>query len=107
MQPVPFTWLCKLKPCDADGKEFMEKARCCVRGDRQLAYVDHVPSSINAPVASHDSIRKLIALAASEASYLEGVDVSNAYIFRELDVPIIMEQTTDSSQEVVKPGVCL
>ncbi len=41
MQPVLFTWVFKLKLCDAEGKKFIEKARCCVRGDRQLTYVDY------------------------------------------------------------------
>jgi len=82
----------------------MEKARCCLRGDRQLAYVDYDPTNIYAPVASHDSIRMLIALAAGEDAYLEGADVSNAYLYGDLKVPIIMAQPTNSSQTPDKPG---
>ena len=60
MRPVPYTWVFKSKPLDATGKNFMEKARCCLRGDQQLEYVDYDPSNIYAPVASHDAIRMLI-----------------------------------------------
>ncbi len=42
--------LLRLKPLDADGKNLMEKDRCYVRGDRQLAYVDYDPYTIYAPV---------------------------------------------------------
>ncbi len=97
MQSVPFTWVFKLKPCDAEGKEFIEKARCCVRGNRQLAYVDYDTSNIYAPVASHDSIRMLFALVASEESYLEGADLSNTYLYGDHNSPILMEQPTNSS----------
>ncbi len=93
-----------MKPCDAEGKKFIEKARCCVRGNRQLAYVYYDSSNIYAPVASHDSTHMLLAIAASEEIYLEVVDVSNAYLYGDLDVPIFMEQPTDSSQKLVLPG---
>ena len=60
-----------------------------------------------APVASHDSIRYLIAISAAENSTLEGADISNAYLYGNLDVPIIMEQPTESSQLPAMPGyVC-
>ena len=72
MKPVPYTWVFKVKPLDAEGNKFIEKALCCVRGDRQMAYVDYDPTNIYAPVASHDSIRMLLALAVSENLYLEG-----------------------------------
>ena len=89
---------------DAQGKNFLEKARCCLRGDKQLAYIDYDPSNIYAPVASHDAIRLLIAIAAAENAQLEGADVSNAYLYGELDIPIIMQQPTDSSQKPAMPG---
>ncbi len=91
MQPVRFTWVFKLKPCDAEGKNFIEKARCCVRGDCPLFYVDYDTSNIYAPASPHDSIHMLFALAASDESYLEGAYVSNAYLYEDLDFPIIME----------------
>ncbi len=82
----------------------MEKACCCARGDRQLAYLDYDPSNIYAPVPSHESIRMLISLAASQDINLEGANVTNAYLYGDLDIPILMQQPTDSSQELAKPG---
>ncbi len=46
----------------------------------------------------------LLAIEASEESYLEGADTSNAFLYGNLDVPIIMEQPTDSSQLTAMPG---
>lgn len=43
----------------------------------------------------------LVAYAAANDLVLEGADISNAYLFGNLDVPIIMEQPTDSSQRAV------
>ena len=61
-----------------------------------------------APVAAHESIRMLLSIAASLGLILEGGDVSNAYLNGWLDVPIIMEQPTDSSGRELYPGmVCL
>ena len=68
----------------------MRKARCYVRSDRQLAYVDYDPSNIYAPVALHDSICMLIAVDASQDLSLKGADMSNAYLYGEQDVLIVM-----------------
>ena len=102
--PVPFTWEFKLKPLDTQGKTFLENARCCMRGDRQLAYVDYDPTNFFASVASHDSIRILLSIAASENIVLREVDVSNSYLYGDMDFPIIMQQPTESSQREAKPG---
>ena len=104
LNPVPFTWVFKRKILDTEGKKFMEKALCCVRGDCQLAYVDYDPENIYEPVTSQDSIRMLIALPASQDVSLEGADVSNAYLYGDLDISIIMEQPTDSTQVPAMPG---
>ena len=69
---------------------------------------DFDPEELYAPVAAHESIRMLIALAALLDLILEGGDISNAYLNGWLDVPIIMEQPTDSSGREAYPGmVCL
>ncbi len=56
----------------------MENASCCVRSDLQMAYVDYNLPHIYALVASHDSIRMLVLLVASQYINLEGADASNA-----------------------------
>ncbi len=45
----------------------------------------------------------LTGLAASEKIHLEVADMNNDYIYGDLDVPIIMKQPTDSSQELDMP----
>lgn len=49
----------------------------------------------------------LIAYAAANKILVEGASISNAYLFGNLDIPIIMGQPTDSSQKQKYPGnVC-
>ena len=103
MEPVPYTWVFKQKPLDAEDKKFIGKARCCLRGDRQMIYLDYDSMNVYALVASYDSIRMLISLSAAVGLFLEGAGVRNAYLYGDLDIPIIMEQPTDSSQIQAKP----
>ncbi len=67
-----------------------------------MIYVDYDPMNVYAPVASHDSIRMLISLSTAAGSFLEGADVSNAYLYGDTDIPIIMEHPTGSSQVQAK-----
>ena len=104
MKPVPFTWVFKSKQIDSEGKKFLEKARCCLRGDLQKPYIDFNPEALYAPVA-HESIRVLIACSAGERrTFIEGSDIDNAYLYGKLDIPIIMERSTDSSQNLARLG---
>ena len=96
MKSVPFNWILKIKPLDSEGKKFKEKAPCCLRGDRQQAYVDYDPTNVHAPIASNGSIRMVLAIAAAQNLILEGPDITNAYLYGDIDVHIIMGQPTDS-----------
>lgn len=97
MNVLPFTWVFRIKPLDATGKTVLYKARCCVRGDYQLAYFDFDPFTTYAPVASHEGIRILLAYAAARRLIVEGGDVSNAYLFGDIDCPVYIEQPTNST----------
>ncbi len=104
MELVPYSWVFKQKPLDAEDKKFIGKARCCLRGDLQIIYLDYGSMNVNAPVASYDSISLLISLSAAPKLFLEGAGVSNSYLYGDLDIPIIMKQPMDSSQIQAKPG---
>ena len=57
--------------------------------------------ALYAPVATHESRRELIAYSAIERKKLiEGADIEDAYLYRKLNVPIITEQQTNSSQQL-------
>lgn len=59
-------------------------------------------------MASHEAIRLLLAFAAGEGHIIEGADIGNAYLYGDIDVPIIIEQPTDSYGIETFPGmVCL
>ena len=90
----------------------MEKARCCLRGDKRRAFIDYDPENIHASVASHTSIRMLLSIIAASIGHsnqiqLKGSDINNAYLYGILDVPIIMAHPTNSTQKQTMPGyVC-
>lgn len=88
-------------------KELYWKARCCIRRDLEDPSFDFNADDLCAPVASHGSIRILLAISASMIFILEEEDVANAYLCTEFDVPIIMEQPRNSSGNEAYPGhVC-
>jgi len=66
--------------------------------------VDFDPDATYAPVARHEKIRMMINFAAAEGLILEGADISNAYLYGGMGVPILIEQPTDSSQLEARPG---
>ena len=58
-------WTFKSKYIDPTRKRYICKTRWVARGDRQLPNIDYDPDGLYAPVASHDSIRLLIAICAA------------------------------------------
>ena len=108
MKPVPFKWAFRAKAVNADRMMYLYKARCNLRGDLQEAGVDFDPDALYAPVAGHESILLLFNYSAAEGLDVEGCDVDNAYVNGFIDIPVIMEQPTDSSRRLAMPGyVCL
>ena len=107
MNIIKHKWIFRKKPLDAEGKTFLPKARCVARGDLQEAYIDFNPDALYAPVAAHESIRIILAYAASHNLIVEGGDISNAYLYGEIDTTIHMDQPTNYSGKERKPGhVC-
>lgn len=107
MSLLPFTLVFRLKPLDEDENLVLCKARCCVRGDLQEALLDYGPEATYAPVASHESIGTLLAIAAQDGLIAEGGDVENAYLYGDIDAEFIIEQPTNSSGKEYHPGkVC-
>ena len=104
MNIIKYKWVFKKKPLDAKGKSYLPKARCVARGDLQEAYIDFDPTNLYAPVAAHESLRLILAYAASTNLILEGGDISNAYLYGSMDKTIFMEQPVDSSGVPRKPN---
>lgn len=108
MKPLPFIWDFRIKDTHGSLASYLCKARCCLRGDKQLQHRDYDPLSLYAPVARHETIRMFLTKAAALNLFVEGADVDNAYLYGLLDRPIIMEQPTDSSGIPKHPNhVCL
>ena len=107
MNVLKHKWVFKKKPIDEHHTEFLCKARCVTCGDLQEAYLDFNPDSPYAPVASNEILRLIIAFAAKNNLILDGGDVANTYLYGKIDVPIFLEQPTDSSGNEQYPGkVC-
>jgi len=94
-----------LKPIYNIGEQYLQKARCVVRGDKQQASIDYDPNSIYAPVASHEGLRLILAIAAHRNLILEGGDIANAYLYGTLDVLVIIQQLTNSSGVLMYPSM--
>lgn len=105
MKPISITWAFRLKQIDSKGKEFLDKAKSCLRGDRQKPFIDFDPGNLCDLLGSHESIRMLISCTVGERNtFLEGGEIDNDYLHGELDVPIIVQKTTDSTKYLAKPG---
>ncbi len=68
-----------MKPLVADGKGLMEKARSYLQGDCKKAYADFDPTNIYAWLYSN-----------AQSLILERADISNAYLYGDLYVHILM-----------------
>ena len=91
MQIIPFTWPFKSQQIDSEGCKFLEKARSCLRGDRQKFYIYFSPKELYEPEAIDESIRVLIAFSAGERkTFIERADIDNDYFYGNLDIPIII-----------------
>lgn len=73
-------------------------ARFISRGDLQIADIDFDPDGLYGPVASHESIRILIAFCASSDAILECADIGNGYLYGVIEEEVFMEQPTDSDR---------
>ena len=65
------------------------------------------PSNLYAPIASHDSIRLHLTISSSESLIFGGADVSNSYLHGDMDIAMMIQHPSDSSEREAKPGyVC-
>lgn len=93
-----------VKPINSGSEQFLHKARCVVRGDFQNSGVDYDPNNPYAPVACREAIRKALGIAARNNLFVEGGDISNAYLYVNIDIVIHIVQPTESSGIEEKPG---
>lgn len=102
--PVSFIWVFSLKPLDAKGKKVLHKARFCVHEDLQNPSSNYNSNSLYAPVASRESIRVMFALVTASGLVVQEGNVSNAYLYGNLDFPITSKHPTGSLKRKEYPG---
>jgi hypothetical protein len=84
------------------------KARFCVRGDKQIAGIDYFESY--APVASWSTIRMVMNLAIQRGWATRQVDFSNAFVHATLKEEVYVElpeMFCDENNQGNKDGICL
>lgn len=65
---------------DQDGKVAKYKARCTVRGDKQIPNEHFDPNNIISPVADRDAIRSALSMAAAYNLEAEHLDIESAFL---------------------------
>lgn len=107
MYVLSYTWNFSIKDAPGQHVKLLHKAECCLRGDKQRPYFDFHSYEVCAPVARLDAIRCIIAKVAAPHLIFEGADVSNAYLYGDLEVTVFLEKPTDYSGLKRGPGkVC-
>ena len=71
MQPIPYIWDFRIKDTAGSIATVIYKARCCLRGDFQIAYLDFDPTNLYAPVVRHETIRIFLIKASAEGLIVE------------------------------------
>ncbi|KAL2461812.1 cysteine-rich RLK (RECEPTOR-like protein kinase) 8 [Abeliophyllum distichum] len=92
-------WIYKAK-VNLDGSIYKYKARLVARGFAQESGVNYFETF--APVARHDTIRLLFALAAQKRWKIHQLDVKSAFLSGELEDDVFVEQPEGSSMEHIE-----
>ena len=103
-KPIDTKWVFKLQTNkDGHGKRF--KARLCARGFKQVYGIDYKETF--SPVVRYDSIRVLLALAASNDLEMKQFDVKTAFLYGDLreNIYVTLPEGVVSASDVVNP-VC-
>lgn len=100
---IPFKWNFHAEQADDSGKYFLFKARWVLHGDLQEPCESLTPENLYAPVAVHETVQMFITTDSAHELFLEGANADYAYLYGRLDVPIIMEQRTYSTEIMEMP----
>lgn len=99
---VRLKWKFRAKELNGSGEQFLY--RRVLRGEFQTEWLEFDPLDLYAPVSSHEVIRMFLSVPASKDLEEEVWDISNTYLFGDLDIPIRMSDHTNYSQQVAFPG---
>ena len=90
---LPVTTILKFQQ-DSNGRPTLRKARCTIRGDRQIAGTHYDPKDITSPVANRDSIRTALSLAATHDYKVYHWDLESAFLHERLppNIEIYLQQ---------------
>ena len=101
---VSCKWVYSLK-YNPDGSIARYKARLVARGFSQAYGLDYHETF--SPVARFSSIRVLFSIALDQSWLLHQLDVSNAFLYGDLDEQVFMEQSPGYVAQVESSEVCL
>lgn len=92
MKPLQFTCDFKVKDALGTSVPIIHNARWRDSGDRQQPNRDLEPDSLYAPVARHETIVMLVAKVVTQDFLLEGLEISNPYLYGDLDKAVLMSR---------------
>lgn len=105
MNFLPIKCVFRLKYFGRSRTVVLHKARCFLRGDHQEIGIDFDPLKTYDPVASHEAVRILLVYDAYHGLIFEAGDVSNAYLYGDINCTLIIVHTTNSPGNEEIPGL--
>lgn len=102
MNPVPFTWVFRIKHFPGS-VPILYNAICCLLSDKQRPIAIY-PEALYAPVVLHETIWILLSKVDAQNLIFEGSDISNAYLCVDLESPVVLHLPTYSSFISSKPN---
>jgi hypothetical protein len=100
---IPCRWQYKAKR-DKEGNVVIFKARFVAKGFKQQHGIDYTETF--APVVRYDSLRSILALAASRDLHLLQIDVQTAFLYGEIDQELFIHQPEGYVTEDSENYVC-
>ena len=100
---IPCRWQYKAKR-DKEGNVVIFKARFVAKGFKQQHGIDYTETF--APVVRYDSLRSILALAASRDLHLLQIDVQTAFLYGEIDQELFIHQPEEYVTEDSENYVC-
>lgn len=105
MYPLAFKWDLKVNEAPGASVPILHMGRCCLSPEKKEPYRDFDPDYLYEPVTRHETIKMSLAKVSPQDLLTEGAEISNAYLYGDLDQPLIMHQPTNYSRNLSKQNL--
>lgn len=94
----------KIASSNSNNSLKLYRALCCLYETCQEAYCDVDANNLYTPVVRHSTTRMFILKTAAQQLTVEGAEVDSAYLYCNIDRPLVMMQPTNGSKTQGFPG---